>query len=216
MAGDLEKPGVNHWAVVSYASCFLQAGSPGDYLSYQRAVADQMLGRVFREKLGIVYGRDKIKKGTYGKPYWAGEGDVFFNISNTKGMVACVVSDVEVGIDTEKIKEARISVLRRCCAPEEISYILKESRDALIQERFFQIWTLKESYIKMIGEGLHFPLKQAVFSIGEEGAPYPKVSCSQPGMFCQRKVGGYWISLCAQKEVEVTWQEPVRFPSIDG
>jgi len=32
-------------------------------------------------------------------------------------------------------------------------------------EKFFKIWCLKESYVKAIGKGLHFPLKDINFNI---------------------------------------------------
>ena len=104
-------------------------------------------------------------------------------------------------------------MLKRCCKEQEIAYIMRREEGNVMyaesdidQERFFQLWTLKESYIKMTGEGMRFPVKEASFVVQAfpEGR---KIACSEPGFFEQRKVGAYWISACMQKETQSVWQE---------
>ena len=82
----------------------------------------------------------------------------------------------------------------------------KEALEELEQERFVRIWTLKESYMKMTGDGMAFPLQQAEFSI-EENKGKLKIKCSQPGFFQQKKIKDYWISICASQPAELIWQE---------
>ena len=76
----------------------------------------------------------------------------------------------------------------------------------IMQERFVQLWTLKESYLKMTGEGMYFPIRDVVFSI-EQSAQGTEITCNQPGIFVQNHFGEYWISLCMQKNASVLWQE---------
>lgn len=193
---------MEHWAAIYYTFCPRLEETAGNYLKFQRKIADRMLKYVFLDKFGVEYTQENVKKGVYGKPCWNGNGTIYFNVSNTDGLVVCAVSDVEIGVDTEKIKEMRFPVMKRCCVAEEINYI-KENR-----ESFFRIWTLKESYIKMIGEGLHFPLKKVSFSIMEKGdLIQEEIVCNQSGFFSQRKVSDYWISLCTEKRAAVKWQE---------
>ncbi len=208
-----------NWAAVFYTYCKASAGCPQGYLKYQRSISDYILKQEFINLFHVNFERDKLVKGRNGKPAWPGDGDIYFNITNTGGLVACVLSDVEVGIDAEKPHTIRMPVVRRCCTPEETAYILGEGDlagirmlESLISQetvlsRFFQIWTLKESYVKMTGEGLRFPLRQAAFSIQDAPGEGRRIHCSQPGFFQQRQMGDYWISLCARQGLEVSWKE---------
>ncbi len=190
-------------AVVYYSFCDKTEREAGEYRERQRRIADEMLRHGFSQQFGLAFCRDRIKKGEYGKPYWDGPEKVFFNVSNTNGLVACAVGDTELGIDVEKTKEMWISAVRRCCTPQEREYIGEE------RERFFQIWTLKESYVKMIGEGLRFPLQEISFCVkGKPPMLRPwEISGSRPGFFTQRKMGSYWISVCSREEMQIAWQE---------
>lgn len=193
---------MEHWAAVYYAFCPRLEESAGDYLKSQRKIAEKILKQAFIDKFGVEFTWENVTKGIYGKPCWNEKGTIHFNISNTDGLVVCAAADVETGVDAEKIKEIRIPVVKRCCVTGEIDYI-KENR-----ERFFRIWTLKESYIKMIGEGLHFPLKEVSFSVkGKNALGQEEIVCSQSGYFAQRTVEDYWISLCTREQADVQWQE---------
>lgn len=244
-------------------------------MQFQRKIADKILTYGFKKQFDIEFNRDKVIKGKNGKPYWKGEGNVWFNVSNTDGLVVCAIAGCgkkaakeepvvqgkggslgyEIGIDAEKPRNVRMSLLRRCCSPKEIWYILgeeysiggkevcfgeagadgsgeeicsgaekrsrlkKETREEIgniqVQDRFARIWTLKESYIKMTGEGMSFPLKDAAFSIGKKVNGEFNISCIQPGFFAQRKIEDYWIAVCSgdKEEREIVWRE-LKFPEI--
>ncbi len=89
-----------------------------------------------------------------------------FNLSHTKGLVACILArDREIGIDVEdatrptKIHTIADSVF----SPTEVRD-LERLPPAEQPRRFFELWTLKESYIKARGMGLAIPLDQFSFS----------------------------------------------------
>jgi len=91
--------------------------------------------------------------GEKGKPMLKDSVDMFFNISHSGEWVVCAVSDKEVGLDIELIKDAKMKVANRFFSPSEIEVL--NSLDGVAQNvQFFTLWTAKESYLKYLGTGL--------------------------------------------------------------
>ena len=91
----------------------------------------------------------------YGKPFLTNNPDIHHNISHSGHYVACAVAYAPVGIDIETIKNVDLKIAERFFAADETSYISNGPQ----AERFFEIWTKKESRIKMEGKGLSKPLE---------------------------------------------------------
>ena len=85
-----------------------------------------------------VLGEREILKRESGKPYCR---DLFFNISHSGDFVLLAVSDFEIGIDIEKIRDVDLKISDRCFE-EKVS----------TKEEFFSMWTQKESIIKYLGK----------------------------------------------------------------
>ncbi|MDR2192686.1 MAG: 4'-phosphopantetheinyl transferase superfamily protein, partial [Endomicrobium sp.] len=68
--------------------------------------------------------------------------------------IACVVSDYPVGIDIELIKIPNLKIEERFFARDEIDYINNGKQT----QRFYEVWTKKESYIKYESKGLTITL----------------------------------------------------------
>lgn len=119
---------------------------------------------------GIDYVPDvtPVIHGEHGKPSLAELPEVRYNISHADGIAAVVVSEFECGIDCERVREYRQSVVKRVCSEAEqvmINAAPDNERDLL----FFRLWTLKEAYVKALGRGLSFPLREAEFAFdGDE------------------------------------------------
>lgn len=97
--------------------------------------------------------RFRAEKG--GKPYAEGL-DIHFSISHSGTIALCVIADVPVGIDIEKVRDVDLSVAKKHFAPDEQDYVLEKM--SLSRQRFFEVWTRKEAYVKMIGKGIsYFP-----------------------------------------------------------
>ncbi len=87
-----------------------------------------------------------------------------FNLSHTEGLVALAVAHSEVGIDVEWLDRPgrTVELADRYFAPAETA-ALRALPSSLQRPRFFDLWTLKESYIKARGLGLQIPLRAFAF-----------------------------------------------------
>lgn len=88
-----------------------------------------------------------------GKPHLLG-GDVHFNISHSGEHVLCAVDETPVGVDIEEFRPVREDLIRKVCTESELEWIAGSG------ERFLQIWTAKEAYLKYLGVGLKMPLRE--------------------------------------------------------
>jgi 4'-phosphopantetheinyl transferase len=122
-----------------------------------------------------------------GKPFVVAEPGappLTFNLSHTQGLVACAIAaGAPVGVDVESIERTVDErVARRFFSTEETSALVHCRPAARRTSRFFDLWTLKEAYIKAIGQGLSHPLNTIVFAIGDDGAitflPPPEVDAA--------------------------------------
>ena len=91
---------------------------------------------------------------------------VGFNLSHSDGRVILAVGRSEqIGVDLEKVREQRriSKIAERHFSPAEVEQFQKLSGAAQLN-RFYELWTLKESYIKATGKGL----SQSLSSFGFE------------------------------------------------
>lgn len=80
----------------------------------------------------------------------------FPSVSHTSNIIVIVVSNNEIGVDIEKIRNADLRIAKRFFTKYEQEYILENS---LVQNnRFYEVWTKKEAYMKYVGKGLHMPI----------------------------------------------------------
>ena len=90
----------------------------------------------------------------YGKPYLK-DSNIYFNISHTRNFVICAISDREIGVDIEYLRYNEL-VSKRILNQKEYSILLSSNNK---EEVFTIMWTSKESYVKMLGIGLEYGLK---------------------------------------------------------
>lgn len=125
----------------------------------------------------------QFKKGENGKPYIKNLPDFHFNISHSGNAVTVAISDSEVGIDCEKLRNADLRIAKRRFTEKEYAYIIKDSSKADL--RFFEIWTKKESFLKQNGKGITQPLNS--FDVTDD---------SLGKSFHTYQKDGFFISVC--------------------
>ena len=92
-------------------------------------------------------------KSKLGKPYFT-SNRFHFNISHSKDAFCVAVSDKQIGVDVEIIRNTNLNIADRFFTAGEIEYI----RNGPKRKRLYEIWTKKEAYLKYLGEGLTVPL----------------------------------------------------------
>lgn len=147
------------------------------------------------------HAQEEIIIGENGKPLIR---DFYFNLSHSHGMAVCAVGVDEVGCDVEKIGIFRENVENKICSDGEKTYLEGFSGDARARQ-FYKFWTRKESYVKMTGEGIRFPLSQVEFLEGKIYRDGQQLSCK----YKEYELGEFVISVCG-KEQEFAPLEIVR------
>jgi len=95
------------------------------------------------------YGRPEIDSPDSGLP-------LRFNLTHTRGLVACVVTrSIDCGVDAEELAMRRhaMGIAERMFASEELHVLRRLSGQAFV-EQFYACWTLREAYCKARGVGL--------------------------------------------------------------
>ncbi len=120
--------------------------------------------------------------GEHGKPRIANNVALEFNLSHTsgpvgtRGLVGVVVTgDTTCGIDVESLDSAdNIELLTKTSMAAYERIDIGQHADP--RKRFYQHWTLKESYLKARGAGLSFPLDRFGFVLD----PLPSLTVEPP------------------------------------
>jgi 4'-phosphopantetheinyl transferase len=108
----------------------------------------------------------KFGRHSKGKPYSIDDPSLFFNISNSGNRVVYAFSRAgDVGIDLEYIRPLPDldELIEKNFSTKEREYIYKNDQERL--QRFFKFWTVKEAYLKAIGEGMRLTPDNLEFSI---------------------------------------------------
>lgn len=126
-------------------------------------IGEILIRTIIAKELNFIDRNVIFDKNEHGKPYLKDYLDFNFNISHSGELVVCAIDDKTIGIDIEQVKYIEYKEIAECFfSTSEFNYIMQNY--AYIQlSKFYEIWTLKESYIKCCGQGLSIPLKS--FSI---------------------------------------------------
>ena len=142
-------------------------------------------------KLGVEPG--EIKYGEKGKPYLP-DTDINFNLSHSGSLAACAIFKNEVGIDIQQISEVSDALMKKVTTGREYELLYALDESARL-DMFFRIWTIKESCLKFLGEGLGVAMSRLEVSFGE------KIEIKHDGedipvIFEEYDIKGYKMTVC--------------------
>ena len=142
---------------------------------HQYLVTRAMVRYVLSQYQSEIYCEEwNFKTNRYGKPYITNHSidiSLHFNVSHTKELVVMAVTiNREIGIDAEYLPRAgrMLDIAGSFFSPLEIEQLNELPKDDQ-RDRFVDLWTLKEAYIKACGKGLAIPLDDFSISISRQG-----------------------------------------------
>lgn len=136
------------------------------------AFARALLKYAVKREYGLDISDYSEAKTPSGKPYLEG-APFFFNLSHSGECVVCALSDGEVGVDVERIASHSERTLYRFCGER-----IESSREQM------RLWTRYESYGKMTGIGIPYP-------VGSEKDCFFKE---------YTELDRYYVTVCAKKD----------------
>ena len=117
----------------------------------------------------------RFESDPFGKPFFQGPVDqpLHFNVAHSQQLALYAVSrDFEVGIDLEGDRDSldHAGLAERICSADELMTFQKLPQ-AEQRAAFFRCWTRKEAFVKAVGKGFSFPLKNVAVSFTPDEPP---------------------------------------------
>ena len=124
---------------------------------------------IYEKLKSLLPDNPEIKRTENGKPYTDG---ICFSVTHTGDIALLAISDRDVGIDAEIIRERPFSSLLKRFTAREQSEIGTNTVE------FLKHWVVKEAYIKMVGGTLAHDLKRLEYFGGELFCDGVKTDCN--------------------------------------
>ncbi|SFJ92638.1 4'-phosphopantetheinyl transferase [Paenibacillus sp. UNC496MF] len=161
------------------------------------SVGEALVKHAIGKTTGMPHHEIRFVTNEYGKPQLADSNVVHFNIAHSGEWIVCATDLNPVGVDIEKIHSVDLQMARHFFSEAEFKQ-LTALPEAQHLTYFFDIWTLKESYIKADGRGLSLSLNS--FSIIKKDVDIHLVAEEETRKFRFKQYDidpAYKLSLCA-------------------
>lgn len=157
----------------------------GSLPRYLSVGAGYLLRQAFIDE-GIEEKLDEIYEDSLGKPQI--DGDTYFNLSHSGKRAICAIGSMRLGADIQVMDRDNAEVAKRFFSKEENDYVFELNDRENIKKRFYQIWTMKEAYTKMTGDGIRKDFSK--FNVLNKGLN-----------FWNKRIEDYCISICTQDKL---------------
>lgn len=169
---------------------------------------------------GIHAAMQEFTIGKNGKPYLKDRPDIHFNLTHSGMYAAAAFSDTEVGIDLEHKCNNIEKIAERFFTKQEAEAITSCMDEKEKQTLFLRYWTLKESVLKITGQGMYLSMQDFAFSLGAE-VQMDWVSSDEQYFFREFEIRGkdaimgdvqYRLAVCAGEKEFWDYPQFVEYP----
>ncbi len=130
-----------------------------------------------------------------GKPYFVNYPHIHFNLSHSGNYVIAAFDKNPVGVDIQEHRSISDSLARRFLNDWEVQQVGARTETAHWEEKMCRLWTVKESYIKLTGEGLQKSMKE--IRVDMQNATIENRHGEPLATFKEKVQNGkYYISVC--------------------
>lgn len=119
-----------------------------------------------------------------GKPFIAGRHDIHFSLSHCRVAALCALESEPVGADIESVRPYNAELARHVMNDDELRQIENAPRPDIA---FVRLWTMKESLLKLTGEGIRRELKDVL------------TDCDKRFSTTVNAARGYVFTICSRK-----------------
>ena len=159
---------------------------------YYRSVSAHMLVCQVLLNKYLIFDPVVIGREESGRPVLISPAGFHLSITHGGKMVACAVSAVTpVGIDVQPIGKIAPRVLENLYTENEREYV------GCDPERFTEIWTRKESFVKMTGTGINRDIGRIDTITGEN---------TNGAVFTTKRIGKKYLTLCTADDDEALFE----------
>jgi 4'-phosphopantetheinyl transferase len=172
-----------------------------------RSLFGELLIRVFAaENWGIAHRECIVLTDGHQKPRFVNFPRCQFNVSHSGWWVVAAFDESPIGIDIEQIIPIDLTVASRFFTAEEVKQLENQPATQRLAY-FYELWTLKESYLKANGKGLSVPLDSFGFHLTEGAICFHSSVDSNPWSFKQYSIdSAYKLAVCG-------YSSEARFPA---
>ena len=159
-----------------------------DHAMRYRSVHDRRLSvaayQLLQQGLSAEYGITEPPSfgfGPHGKPVFEAYPHIHFSLSHCHEAAACVIASSPVGIDVESLSHYDAGLVPQVMNRDEQREIAASPRP---EYAFIRLWTMKESLLKMTGEGMTGDMRHVLDGLSVGSASVRFHTTVFPGFIC--------------------------------
>ncbi|MBN2322262.1 MAG: 4'-phosphopantetheinyl transferase superfamily protein [Spirochaetes bacterium] len=166
-----------------------------------RALASRLLVRtVLLEKTAGCNGQLIFTGMEYGKQAVENTGGIRFNSAHSGRWAVCAFDYGPIGIDIERIRTIDFDIRDLRFSEEEYKDLMENNENERTS-LLYDLWTLKESYVKAVGKGLSIPFDSFTIRMEPGGTFIKNGKDRDTYRFRQYRIDpGYSLSVCAMHD----------------